>query len=99
MPTAATGTGSTGNLPIVRDPQRLDWTADDWQEALHESLRTAVQRRLVADVPVGVLLSGGLDSSLLVALLAEAGQPGLSTFSIGFDGAGRNPATSSCTRT
>jgi asparagine synthase (glutamine-hydrolysing) len=40
----------------------------------------------VADVPVGVLLSGGLDSSLIVALLAEAGQHGLSTFSIGFDG-------------
>jgi asparagine synthase (glutamine-hydrolysing) len=43
---------------------------------------------MVADVPVGVLLSGGLDSSLLVALLAEEGQHGLSTFSIGFDGAG-----------
>lgn len=72
----------------VRDPQRADWTADDWQEALHGSLRTAVERRLVADVPVGVLLSGGLDSSLLVALLTEAGQPDLTTFSIGFDGAG-----------
>lgn len=72
----------------VRDPQRNEWTADDWQEAVHASLRTAVERRLVADVPVGVLLSGGLDSSLLVALLAEAGQPGLTTFSIGFDGAG-----------
>ncbi|MGW3795875.1 asparagine synthase-related protein, partial [Micromonospora arida] len=41
--------------------------------------------RLVADVPVGVLLSGGLDSSLIVALLAEAGQQHLRTFSIGFD--------------
>jgi asparagine synthase (glutamine-hydrolysing) len=39
----------------------------------------------VADVPVGVLLSGGLDSSLIVGLLAEQGQHGLATFSIGFD--------------
>jgi asparagine synthase (glutamine-hydrolysing) len=43
---------------------------------------------MVADVPVGVLLSGGLDSSLIVALLAEGGQRGLETFSIGFDDAG-----------
>jgi asparagine synthase (glutamine-hydrolysing) len=45
---------------------------------------------MVADVPVGVLLSGGIDSSLVVALLAEAGQRGLATFSIGFDGIGED---------
>ncbi|WP_457962379.1 N-acetylglutaminylglutamine amidotransferase [Arthrobacter sp. D1-29] len=65
-----------------------DWTTQDWRDAIGESLRTAVRRRMVADVPVGVLLSGGLDSSLLVALLADEGQQGLATFSIGFDGAG-----------
>jgi asparagine synthase (glutamine-hydrolysing) len=43
---------------------------------------------MVADVPVGVLLSGGLDSSLVVALLAELGQTDLQTFSIGFEAAG-----------
>ena len=43
---------------------------------------------MVADVPVGVLLSGGIDSSLVVALLAEAGQHDLQTFSIGFESAG-----------
>jgi asparagine synthase (glutamine-hydrolysing) len=71
-----------------RDPRRADWDERDWQEALLASLRTAVQRRMVSDVPVGVLLSGGIDSSLVVALLAESGQTGLSTFSIGFDSAG-----------
>jgi len=68
-----------------RAPDRLDWSERDWQDALMDSLRTAVRRRMVADVPVGVLLSGGLDSSLVVALLAEQGQRGLATFSIGFE--------------
>ncbi|GAA3228981.1 N-acetylglutaminylglutamine amidotransferase [Actinocorallia longicatena] len=63
-------------------------TAEEWPSAVMESLRTAVDRRMVADVPVGVLLSGGIDSSLIVALLAEAGQRDLATFSIGFDSAG-----------
>ncbi|MFL6063140.1 MAG: N-acetylglutaminylglutamine amidotransferase [Friedmanniella sp.] len=71
-----------------RDPGRADWTERDWEDALLESLRVAVDRRMVSDVPVGVLLSGGIDSSLVVALLAEAGQTGLQTFSIGFDSAG-----------
>jgi asparagine synthase (glutamine-hydrolysing) len=71
-----------------RDPDRADWTEQDWEEALLSALRTAVDRRMVADVPVGVLLSGGIDSSLVVALLAEAGQHGLKTFSIGFESAG-----------
>ncbi len=71
-----------------RDPDRADWTDQDWQEALLDSLRVAVERRMVSDVPVGVLLSGGIDSSLVVALLADMGQTGLQTFSIGFDSAG-----------
>ncbi|MEW5756353.1 MAG: N-acetylglutaminylglutamine amidotransferase [Pseudomonadota bacterium] len=61
----------------------------EWVDAIHDSLRRAVKRRLeIADVPVGVLLSGGLDSSLLVALLAEAGVRDLRTFSIGFEDIG-----------
>jgi asparagine synthase (glutamine-hydrolysing) len=73
---------------FVRDADHNDWTEVDWQDALAESLSTAVRRRMVSDVPVGVLLSGGLDSSLVVALLAEQGQTGLSTFSIGFESVG-----------
>jgi asparagine synthase (glutamine-hydrolysing) len=72
----------------VRDPAHAGMNAYDWSEAVGVALRTAVRRRLVADVPVGVLLSGGLDSSMIVALLAETGQQGLQTFSIGFDSAG-----------
>jgi asparagine synthase (glutamine-hydrolysing) len=72
----------------ARDPAREDMTDDEWSGAVLDALRAAVDRRMVADVPVGVLLSGGLDSSLVVALLAEAGQEDLATFSIGFDHVG-----------
>ncbi|MGH6866664.1 MAG: N-acetylglutaminylglutamine amidotransferase [Methyloceanibacter sp.] len=58
-----------------------------WKDRVGSALRDAVDRRMVADVPVGVLLSGGVDSSLIVGLLAEAGQTGLKTFSIGFEAA------------
>jgi asparagine synthase (glutamine-hydrolysing) len=73
---------------FTRDEARQHWSPGEWQEALIDALRTAVKRRQVADVPVGVLLSGGIDSSLVVALLAEAGQRDLTTFSVGFDDAG-----------
>ena len=62
---------------------------EEWQEMVLNSLRRAVKRRLIADVPVGVLLSGGLDSSLIVGLLAEAGQKNLNTFSVGFQSVGK----------
>jgi asparagine synthase (glutamine-hydrolysing) len=67
---------------------RTDVPAEEWPALIHEKLKVAVERRMVADVPVGVLLSGGIDSSYIVALLAEQGQRGLTTFSIGFEAAG-----------
>jgi asparagine synthase (glutamine-hydrolysing) len=50
----------------------------------------AVDRRRVADVPVGVLLSGGLDSSLLVALLSKLGHQDIRSFAIGFEAVGEH---------
>jgi asparagine synthase (glutamine-hydrolysing) len=73
-----------------RHPRFEGWEPEDWAEAVRDALRVAVERRMVSDVPVGVLLSGGLDSSLIVGLLAEGGQHGLATFSIGFDGVGEH---------
>lgn len=64
------------------------YTETDWKEATLEVLRKAVKRRLVADVPVGVLLSGGLDSSLIVGLLCEHDSQAVETFSIGFETVG-----------
>ncbi|EMS77319.1 N-acetylglutaminylglutamine amidotransferase [Desulfotignum phosphitoxidans] len=71
-----------------RDQEEENYTFDDWKQRVSQTLMASVKRRLVADVPVGVLLSGGLDSSLVVGLLAEAGQKDLKTFSIGFDSVG-----------
>ena len=59
---------------------------DDYIERTHELLTLAVAKRISAtDVPIGVLLSGGLDSSLIVALLNEVGHKNIQTFSIGFE--------------
>ncbi len=57
---------------------------DEWRDILLDALRLAVKRRLVADVPVGALLSGGVDSSLIVGLMAEAGVSNLKTYNVGF---------------
>ena len=58
----------------------------EYIEKTHELLTAAVTKRMDAsDVPIGVLLSGGLDSSLIVALLKEAGHEDIRTFSIGFE--------------
>ncbi|MGD8700007.1 MAG: N-acetylglutaminylglutamine amidotransferase [Gemmatimonadales bacterium] len=75
-------------LSFERDAEEATYGFEDWSRLLVERLQLSVQRRLLADVPVGVLLSGGLDSSLVVGLLCQAGQSGLNTFSIGFEGVG-----------
>ncbi|MDG9853009.1 N-acetylglutaminylglutamine amidotransferase [Pseudomonas nitroreducens] len=69
-------------------PNERELTLDDWEDRLLSSLRDAVSVRQRAAREVGVLLSGGVDSSLLVGLLHEAGVEDLLTFSIGFEDAG-----------
>ena len=58
-------------------------TDDEWLERIRDTVRAAVRRRLVADVPLGALLSGGLDSSVVVALMAEASTEPVRTFTVG----------------
>lgn len=73
--------------PFATDPALAALPYKERERMVQVALEQAVARRMVADVPVGVLLSGGVDSSLIVALLARAGQKDLNTFSIGFEAA------------
>ena len=65
-----------GESPAAGTPR----TDGEWEDAVDVALRTAVQRQLVSDVPLGAFLSGGVDSSLVVAAMGDA-----RTFSIGFE--------------
>jgi asparagine synthase (glutamine-hydrolysing) len=56
----------------------------EWLERVRATVGEAVRKRLVADVPLGALLSGGIDSSIVVALMAEASSQPLRTFTVGF---------------
>jgi asparagine synthase (glutamine-hydrolysing) len=83
----------------IKAVQYWDWTfpqdgeyhtasAEAQADALHDLLVDATRLRLRADVPVGAYLSGGLDSSVLVAIIHHYGNVPLRTFSIGFEDAG-----------
>ena len=72
------------SLVAKRPAQSL--SAEEWNITIRDALMESVKKRSdIADVPVGVLLSGGLDSSLLVALLSESGVGKIKTYSIGFE--------------
>ncbi len=70
------------------DAELRKYSTEDWKRRLAHELGQAIDRRMIADVPVGVLLSGGLDSSLVVGMLARQGQKRIETFSIGFEAVG-----------
>jgi asparagine synthase (glutamine-hydrolysing) len=64
---------------------QVNLSEQDAAEGLLEVLREAVRLRLIADVPLGALLSGGMDSSIVVALMSELSGSKVKTFSIGFE--------------
>jgi asparagine synthase (glutamine-hydrolysing) len=60
---------------------------EEWLERVRATVAEAVRERLVADVPLGALLSGGIDSSIVVALMAKASAEPVRTFTVGFSDA------------
>lgn len=76
------------SLKYGRSAEDESRSFDDWRDMLLDALRAAVRSRLVADVPVGALLSGGVDSSLIVGLMSEAGVPDMRTYNVGFEDVG-----------
>ncbi len=90
LPPASWAMFSNGQLHIERyweveyTPAAESRPVAEQVDRLDGLLREAVERRLVADVPIGAFLSGGLDSSLVVALMRSVGQKRVRTFSIGF---------------
>ncbi|HBY18785.1 MAG TPA: asparagine synthase (glutamine-hydrolyzing), partial [Candidatus Marinimicrobia bacterium] len=67
--------------PEIRD----DVSEKEATDRLHEHLRQAVKRQLISDVPLGVYLSGGMDSSVIVQKMSELGVPDIKTFTLGFN--------------
>ncbi|MDP8992213.1 MAG: asparagine synthase (glutamine-hydrolyzing) [Actinomycetota bacterium] len=72
--------------PAALRPQASPPSAADAVDQLRVLLHRAVQRQMVADVPIGAFLSGGLDSTTVVALMSAASKSRATTFSVGYDG-------------
>jgi len=91
LPPAHTLTFEAGKTSITRY-WRLDYSRKlevsdprELHEPIRDHLRRATRRRMIADVPLGAFLSGGIDSSAVVAAMAEASSSPVKTFSIGFE--------------
>ena len=86
--TGCAGTTATSRLGRYWQPdftKKIDISEEEAGERTIEILRDAVKVRLMSEVPLGAFLSGGIDSSAVVALMSQESSERVKTFSIGFD--------------
>jgi asparagine synthase (glutamine-hydrolysing) len=69
-------------------PATLPGTVEEWEEALRDQLAAAVRRQLMSDVPVGSLLSGGVDSTVITRLMRDGLPQPPRAFAVGIEGEG-----------
>ncbi len=71
------------DIPFIKDSDKQQLSSVEWEERVFQQIQKSTQMQMVSDVPLGAFLSGGVDSSLIVANMGAVGAA--QTFSIGFD--------------
>lgn len=95
LPVATAATVKSAKVTLQRywslpTEVRSDYSESEWCDRVRAQIETSVDRQMVSDVPLGAFLSGGIDSSAVVAFMAKHASGALKTYAIGFEGEGAN---------
>jgi asparagine synthase (glutamine-hydrolysing) len=82
-----------GRAPAPAPPDARPGSTGEWIDTLDQAINQAVHRQMVSDVPIGALLSGGVDSSLVTAMMQRHSREPVQTFTVGFSDAATDEST------